>query len=42
MGRTHSAEAPPGGILISDLVVQIAALTGFEGRIIWDGSKPDG
>jgi GDP-L-fucose synthase len=29
-------------ILVSDLVEQIAALTGFEGRITGDGSKPDG
>jgi GDP-L-fucose synthase len=27
---------------IRELVEQIAALTGFEGRIVWDGSKPDG
>jgi GDP-L-fucose synthase len=29
-------------ISISDLVAQIAALTGFEGEITWDDSKPDG
>jgi GDP-L-fucose synthase len=29
-------------ISIRDLVEQIAMLTGFEGRIVWDASKPDG
>jgi GDP-L-fucose synthase len=29
-------------IAISDLVAEIAALTGFGGKITWDGSKPDG
>jgi GDP-L-fucose synthase len=29
-------------ISIRDLVDQVAALTGFEGAIAWDGSKPDG
>jgi GDP-L-fucose synthase len=29
-------------ISIRDLVEQIAALTGFKGRIAWDASKPDG
>jgi len=29
-------------ISIRDLVEQIAALTGFQGRIVWDPSKPDG
>ena len=29
-------------ITIRDLVAQIAKLTGFKGRIIWDRSKPDG
>ncbi len=29
-------------VSIADLVQQIAALTGFEGGITWDGSKPDG
>ena len=27
---------------IAELAERIAALTGFEGRIAWDGSKPDG
>jgi GDP-L-fucose synthase len=31
-----------GEISIKELVQQIAALTGFEGRIIWDTSKPNG
>lgn len=29
-------------ISIAELADRIAALTGFEGRIVWDGSKPDG
>ena len=29
-------------ISIRELVEQIAALTGFRGRIVWDASKPDG
>ena len=29
-------------ISIRDLVEQIAELTGFQGRIVWDPSKPDG
>jgi GDP-L-fucose synthase len=29
-------------ISIRDLVEQIAMLTGFRGRIVWDASKPDG
>jgi len=29
-------------ITIQDLVTLIAELTGFEGRILWDGTKPDG
>jgi GDP-L-fucose synthase len=29
-------------ISIRDLVEQIAALTGFQGRIVWDPTKPDG
>ncbi len=29
-------------ISIAELADRIAALTGFEGRIAWDGSKPDG
>ncbi len=29
-------------ISIRDLVEQIATLTGFPGRIVWDASKPDG
>lgn len=29
-------------ISIRDLVEMIARLTGFEGRIVWDASKPDG
>ena len=29
-------------ISIRDLAEQIAALTGFRGRIVWDASKPDG
>jgi GDP-L-fucose synthase len=29
-------------ISIRDLVEQIAALTGFQGRIVWDPAKPDG
>jgi len=29
-------------ISIRDLVAQIAALTGYRGRIAWDASKPDG
>jgi GDP-L-fucose synthase len=29
-------------ISIRELVEQIAALTGFPGRIVWDASKPDG
>jgi GDP-L-fucose synthase len=29
-------------ISISELVERIVALTGFEGRIVWDASKPDG
>ena len=29
-------------ISIKDLVELIARLTGFEGKIIWDASKPDG
>ena len=29
-------------INIKDLVNLIARLTGFEGRVVWDGSKPDG
>ena len=29
-------------ISIRDLVELIAKLTGFEGRIVWDASKPDG
>jgi GDP-L-fucose synthase len=44
--RYESAEPVNVGagfeISIHDLVEQIAALTGFEGRVVWDGSKPDG
>jgi len=29
-------------ITIKNLVTLIAELTGFEGRIVWDGTKPDG
>jgi GDP-L-fucose synthase len=29
-------------ISISDLVTRIAAATGYRGRIVWDGSKPNG
>jgi GDP-L-fucose synthase len=29
-------------ITIKDLVTLIAELTGFAGRIVWDGTKPDG
>lgn len=29
-------------ISISDLMTKIAKLTGFEGRVVWDTSKPDG
>ena len=29
-------------ISISELVERIVALTGFEGRVVWDDSKPDG
>ena len=29
-------------ISIRDLVEQVAMLTGFKGRIVWDASKPDG
>jgi GDP-L-fucose synthase len=29
-------------ILIRDLVAKIAALTGFQGRIVWDTSQPNG
>ena len=29
-------------ISIRDLVALIARLTGFDGRIVWDGTKPDG
>ena len=29
-------------ISVEDLVGLIARLTGFEGKIIWDESKPDG
>ena len=29
-------------VLIKDLVEMIVGLTGFEGRIAWDASKPDG
>ena len=29
-------------ISIKDLVYLIARLTGFEGKIVWDTSKPDG
>ena len=29
-------------ISIKDLVELIAKLTGFEGKIVWDSSKPDG
>ena len=31
-----------GGRSIRDLVKLIAALTGFEGEVRWDTSKPDG
>ncbi len=30
------------GISIKDLVRLIARMTGFEGKIMWDTSKPDG
>ena len=30
------------GVSIRDLVHLIARLTGFEGEIVWDTSKPDG
>ena len=29
-------------ITIKDLVEKIRNMTGFEGKVIWDGSKPDG
>jgi GDP-L-fucose synthase len=29
-------------ISVAELVDRIVALTGFEGRVVWDGSKPDG
>jgi GDP-L-fucose synthase len=29
-------------ISIRELAGRIVALTGFEGRVVWDGSKPDG
>jgi GDP-L-fucose synthase len=29
-------------ISIRELVERIVALTGFQGRVVWDGSKPDG
>ena len=29
-------------ISIRDLAEKIAALTGFEGRLVWDASQPDG
>ena len=29
-------------IMIIDLVNLIASLTGYEGKIVWDHSKPDG
>jgi GDP-L-fucose synthase len=29
-------------ISIRELVERIVTLTGFEGRVAWDGSKPDG
>ncbi|MGH2375483.1 MAG: NAD-dependent epimerase/dehydratase family protein, partial [bacterium] len=29
-------------ISIKDLALLIARLTGFQGKIVWDGSKPDG
>jgi GDP-L-fucose synthase len=29
-------------ITIRDLADHISRLTGFRGRVIWDGSKPDG
>ncbi len=29
-------------ISMRDLAAQIAALTGFHGRIVWDESKPNG
>ena len=29
-------------ILIRDLVARIATIAGFRGRVVWDGSKPDG
>jgi nucleoside-diphosphate-sugar epimerase len=30
------------GISIKDLLETIARLTGFEGKIVWDTSKPNG
>ena len=29
-------------ITIRDLVELIASLTGFEGKVVWDSTKPDG
>ena len=29
-------------IAVRELVERVAVLTGFQGRIVWDGSKPDG
>lgn len=44
--RYDGAEAVSVGggheISIKDLVGLIATLTGFAGRLVWDGSKPDG
>jgi GDP-L-fucose synthase len=45
-GRYDRAEPVNVGagfeISIRELVERIVALTGFQGRLVWDGSKPDG
>ena len=41
-GRSRSTSASGHEITIRDLVTLIARLTGFEGEIRWDATKPDG
>ena len=41
-GSSHINIGTGQGITIQDLAVQIAEITGYKGRIVFDDSKPDG